>query len=108
MATPETSILLRRRSTPLLRRSSDMSLLLASTPVSAAICPTLSVNLLNRRRASIHDVDGTASVVDLPITVSFLNQEMSMSFSFTVVERDFGFEVLLGSQWESWCTQNKG
>ena len=42
----------------------------------------------------------TNGVVDLPITVSFLSQEHTTSFSFVVVDKDFAFEILLGSQWK--------
>ena len=78
----------------------NTSLSLASTPVSAATCSTLSVNLLSRNRARIYDVNDARGIVDLPITVSFLSQERTTSFSFVVVDKDFAFEILLGSQWE--------
>src|SRR5258707_15701606 len=88
--------------------SSQMSLSLASTAVSAALCPTLPVNLLHRTWASTHDVGNPASVTNLPITVSFLSQDITTSFPFIVVDKDFGFDVLLGRQWESWCMENRG
>jgi len=85
-----------------------MSLLLASLPVSAAVCPHLPVNLVNRRRASLHDVDEGAFRVELLVTISFLNQVATNVLPFMIVEDAVGFEVVLGSQWETWCGQNKG
>ena len=82
---------------------------LASTPVSAAICPTPSVNLLSRNQAHIYDVNDANGIINLLITaISFLSQERATAFSFVVVDKDFAFEILLGSQWECWCTQNRG
>jgi hypothetical protein len=85
-----------------------MSVSLASTAVSAAICPNLSVNLLSRTRAAFHDILDDTPHVELPITVSYLNQERTTSFPFVVVDRHFGFEILLGRQWDVWCMQHKG
>jgi hypothetical protein len=85
-----------------------MSLSLASTPVTAAICPALSVNLLNRMRASTHDIEKVTLQAELPVTVSFLGQAFTILLSFIIVDRDFGFEMALGTQWEAWCTQKKG
>lgn len=85
-----------------------MSLLLGSTPVSAAVCASLPVNLLSKERSWTHGVDDAVKAVDLPVNVSFLGQAFTASFSFVVVDGDFGFEIVLGSQWESWCTYNKG
>ena len=85
-----------------------MTFMLASTSISAAISPGLSINLLNRKCASVHDVDNSASITELPITVSFLDQVLTTHLSFVVTDRDVGFEVVLGHQWESCCKQNKG
>jgi len=85
-----------------------MAFMLASTSVSAAISPDLSINLLSRRCASVHDIDNSASMADLPVTVSFLDQTLTTFLSFVVTDRDVGFEVVLGIGWESWCRQNKG
>ena len=82
----------------------EMSLSLASKPVSAAACPALSVNLLNRKRATSHNVPNTTSHVELPVTVSFLNQEATTCMEFVVFDGDVGFEVVFGIQWESWTT----
>ena len=85
-----------------------MSLSLASKPVSAAISPTLSINFLTRTHASCHGVADTVGVVNLPLTVTFLGQEVTTSFPFTLINTTLGFNVLLGAKWESWCARNKG
>jgi len=88
--------------------STKMSLLLGSTPVSAATCLGLPVNLLSRKCSWIHGVDDAVQTVDLPVNVLVLGQALTVSFSFVVVDADFGFEIAFGGQWESWCTCNKG
>jgi hypothetical protein len=53
---------------------------------------------VNRRRASsTHDVDDGASVAQLSLTVSFLNQAITTVFT---IDEDVGFEVIFGSKWE--------
>jgi len=86
----------------------EMSLLLASLPVTAAINSALPVNLLCSKRAAVHNVHNTTSLVELPVTVSFLNQEFTTQLPFQIFHEDIGFEVVFGSQWESWCILNKG
>ena len=88
--------------------STKMSLLLGSTPVSAATCLSLPVNLLSRKRSWIHGVDDAVQTIDLPVNVSVFGQGLTASFSFVVVDSDFGFEIAFGGQWESWCMCNKG
>jgi len=78
-----------------------MSLLLVSKPVSAAIW-------LHRKRATLHTVDNTTLHAELPVTVSFLNQDVTTCLEFVNLDEDVGFEVVLGSRWQSWCTLNKG
>jgi len=85
-----------------------MSLCLAGKLVSAVLNPSLSINLLSRARALANDVSPSMSVVELPVTVSFLGQEASTSLSFTVVDEDIAADLVLGCQWESWCLDNKG
>src|ERR1700688_4744411 len=99
MATTET-LMLGFASLPLSLAHTKISLSLASTPVSAVNCPSISINLLNHRRASFHGLDNGTSLANLPVTVTFLSQEITKSFPFRVVDRDFGFEMLLGSELE--------
>lgn len=85
-----------------------MSLLLVDNPVVAAVSPRASVNLLSRNRASAHAVNSTVRSVELPLTVCFLGQAVSTTLPFVISDDDFGFEIVLGSEWHSWCTTNKG
>jgi hypothetical protein len=85
-----------------------MSLLLASLPVSTAVSPLLLINLVTRKRASLHGVDAGTACVELLVSVCFLNQAATAVLLFTIVNNDVGFEVILGSQWETWCVRNKG
>ena len=85
-----------------------MSLLLASLPVSAAVCPYLSQNLVTRKWASLHDVDSAASYVELLITVTYLNQAAAIILPFMIIDDKVEFEVVFRSQWESWCKWKKG
>ncbi len=85
-----------------------MSIFLASQPVSAAVCAGLPVNLISRRRASVHDVDEATLSVELLVTVSLPNQAASTVLPFIIVDDTVGFEVVLGLQWETWCEQNRG
>ena len=78
----------------------EMSLLLASLPVTAAINSALPVNLLCSKRAAVHNVHNTTSLVELPVTVSFLNQEFMTQLPFQIFHEDIGFKVIFGSQWE--------
>ena len=85
-----------------------MSLLLLDSPVNAAVNSQLSVNLLGRQQASVHAIDKALSIVDLPVTACFLGQGRSTVLSFVILEDNLGFEIILGSQWDSWCSQHKG
>jgi len=85
-----------------------MSVLLLSTPVSAAVCPSLSVNLLSRRRAVVHGIANPNRFVELPITVCFLSQARTTVLRFIIIEEDVGFEVVFGSQWERWRAESNG
>jgi len=68
----------------------------------------LPINLLCSKHAAVHNVHNTTSHVELPVTVSFLNQEFMTQLPFQNFHDDVGFEVIFGSQWESWCILNKG
>jgi len=81
-----------------------MSLLLLDSPVNSQ----LSINLLSRQRASVHAINKAVSVVDLPVTAFFLGQGRSTVLSFVISEEDLGFEIILGSQWDLWCSQHIG
>jgi len=81
-----------------------MSLLLLDSSVNTAVNSQLSINLLSRQRASVHAV----SVVDLPVTACFLGQGRSTVLSFVILEEDLGFAIILGSQWDLWCSWHKG
>lgn len=85
-----------------------MSLLLLDNPIIAAVSPRASVNLLSRIRASAHAVNSAVCSVELPLTVCFLGQAVSTTLSFVISDDDLGFEIILGSEWQSWCTTNKG
>ena len=75
-----------------------MSLFLAGKPVSAAVDPFLPINLLTRRRASLHNVPPTMSAADLPISVCYLGQDASRKLNFTVVDCNMQFEVVVGRE----------
>ena len=87
-----------------------MSLSLASLPVCAAVSPLLPLNFVTRKRASVHGngIDEATFSMELLVTVTFLNRAATVILPFTIVDQDLGFEVILGSQWDTWCDQNKG
>ena len=82
-----------------------MSLLLVDRPVIAAVCPQLSVNILSRRRASVHDINIALSV---SVAARFLGQGRSIVLPFIISNENLAFEIVLGSQWETWCSLYKG
>jgi hypothetical protein len=51
-------------------QTTTMKLLLASVPVSAAVNPRISVNLLSRDRAAVHGIDDTTTAIQLSVTVA--------------------------------------
>jgi len=82
--------------------------LLLDSPVNAAVNSQLSINLLSRQRASVHAINKAVSIIDLPVTACFLGQGRSTILLFVISEEDLGFEIILGSQWDLWCSQHKG
>jgi hypothetical protein len=50
----------------------------------------------------------TTSTIQLAVAVHFLGQQASIVLPFTVTDHDIGFEIVLGCQWDTWCTQNQG
>ncbi len=85
-----------------------MSLLLLNKPVAAAVAPKASVNLLSRTRASSHAISRAVCSVELPLTLCFLGQAVSTTLPFVISDDDLAFEIILGSEWHSWCATNKG
>ena len=85
-----------------------MSLLLVDSIVKAAVSPDLSVNLLRLDRASAHGVNNALRVVDLPVIVRFLGQGRTTILTFTISDDHLAYEVVLGSQWDLWCSEHKG
>jgi hypothetical protein len=75
----------------------------AGKVVSAAVSPHLSINLLNRSRARAENL---ASTVPLPVAVRFLGQEAGTVLSFTIIDDDDGFGLVLGIEWERWAQRS--
>ena len=84
-----------------------MSLLLAGKPVSAAVSPRLPVNRLSSARASVENVSRSSGSVDLPVSVRFLGQQLTTVLSFTVVDDEIAFDIILGSDWDT-CWSHHG
>jgi hypothetical protein len=85
-----------------------MSLLLASTTVSAVVCLSLSINLISRTRACLHGVEKTASTAYLSVTLCYPDQAVTTALPFVITDDDIWFEVVFGQQWDRWCRENNG
>ena len=87
-----------------------MSVLLRSTPVLAAVSPSLSQNLLSSTCAALHGITNNTSFVELPITVSSpsLYRATTTVLPFVIINEDIRFDVVFGAEWEPWCRKFKG
>jgi hypothetical protein len=84
-----------------------MSLYLRNTVVSAAYCPTCSVNALSRAWACAHEVEPERSAISLSVTVAFPYQVVTSSFDFVILD-SLEFDVVFCLEWDSWCKENNG
>jgi hypothetical protein len=76
--------------------------------VSAVISSAFPANLLHSKHASVYNVSASTTVVDLLVTISFLNREVTTQLLFKIFHEHLGFDIVLGSQWQAWCALNKG
>ena len=83
-----------------------MHILLHSEPVTATISSDIAFNLLSRARASTTNVDSTASVAELSLTVGFDYKAVTLVIPFIIIESLPEWDIVLGTEWNNWCMHN--
>jgi hypothetical protein len=62
----------------------------------------------NYANVAFHNIVPAALSVELLVAVTYLNQAATIVSPFTIIDVEVGFDVVFGSQWQSWCQQKKG